>query len=221
MSDSHTDYHAMPLDRLIPNQLQKKDVANIQFLWTQLQLLQLLVYLVRLLLVTTGCGVLFFKPVYFLEWRTRNFGLFWPVLSILLRIYALFVVLFTSLNSAAVYQNWQISGISLPDSLVTLWETLDLSLCEYVCVTMINGDLPFRHGATCPLAPPLLCATPQEANAIWLNPNLPPIGFSLEFKTNLTLPVARTRAKKLTLSSPECCTTSWPTTMCPRTSKID
>ena len=87
--------------------------------------------------------------------------------------------------------------MSLPDSYVTLWETLDLSLCEYVCVTMINGDLPFRHGATCPLAPPLLCAAPQEANAIWLNPNLPPIGFPLEFKTNLTLPVARTRAKKI------------------------
>ena len=27
--------------------------------------------------------------------------------------------------------------------------------------------------------------------------------------------------KKLTLLSPECCTTSWPTTTCPRTSKID
>ena len=72
---------------------------------------------------------------------------------------------------------------------------LGFEMCEYVCVTMINGDLPFRHGATCPLAPPLLSAAPQEANAIWLNPNLPPIGFSLEFKTNLTLPVARTRAK--------------------------
>ena len=70
-----------------------------------------------------------------------------------------------------------------------------MSTC--VCVTMINGDLPFRHGATCPLAPPLLSAAPQEANAIWLNPNLPPIGFPLEFKTNLTLPVARTRAKNL------------------------
>ena len=37
---------------------------------------------------------------------------FWPILTILLQIYALFVVLFTGLNNAVAYQKGQLSGMS-------------------------------------------------------------------------------------------------------------
>ena len=36
---------------------------------------------------------------------------FWPILDIILQIYALFGIRFTGLHNAVVYQNWQISGI--------------------------------------------------------------------------------------------------------------
>ena len=44
------------------------------------------------------------------EW-TQNLGRFRPIWAILLRIYALFSVLFTGLNNVAVYQNGQVSGM--------------------------------------------------------------------------------------------------------------
>ena len=55
----------------------------------------------------------FFKLVFFLAKRTWNFCLFWPIRTILTRLYAFFGVLFTGMNSGVVYQNWQISGMSL------------------------------------------------------------------------------------------------------------
>ena len=65
----------------------------------------------------------FFKPVYFLAYRMRIFGLFWPVWAILSQIYALRCVLFTDLNSAVVYQNWQISGM-VDDHVATMLTTM-------------------------------------------------------------------------------------------------
>ena len=61
---------------------------------------------------TTGGGVIFFELVYVLAKTTQNFGLLWPILTILLQIYALFVVLFTGLNNAVAYQKGQLSGMS-------------------------------------------------------------------------------------------------------------
>ena len=42
-----------------------------------------------------------------------NFGLFWPYLAILWRIYTLFGALYTGQNTAVVPQSWQIWGMNL------------------------------------------------------------------------------------------------------------
>ena len=55
--------------------------------------------------------VYFLESVYFFAQRTQNVG--WPVLALLSGIYAIFGVLSTGLvNSAVVYKNWQISGMT-------------------------------------------------------------------------------------------------------------
>ena len=48
--------------------------------------------------------------------------MFWPILAILSRIYALFGVPFKGLNSAVAYHNWQISGV-----------------VEFITKTSVNG----------------------------------------------------------------------------------
>ena len=71
---------------------------------------------------TTGGSDLFSSRCTFLTWRTPTFGMFWPILAILLRIYALFGVQFKGLNSAVAYHNWQISGV-----------------VEFITKTSVNG----------------------------------------------------------------------------------
>ena len=53
----------------------------------------------------------FVKLVYFFAQKMWHFCIYRPALAILSRIYALFGVLFTGINTAAVHQNWQISGM--------------------------------------------------------------------------------------------------------------
>ena len=86
----------------------------------------------------------FFMPVY---------AKFWPVLAILSRIYAVFGVLYAGLNSAVVYQNWQISdikkGLLLQNLRPLLWEGvaplhlhifgLKVRIQEFPCVRLFRG----------------------------------------------------------------------------------
>ena len=55
----------------------------------------------------------FFKLAYLLAERMQNICLFWPVLAILSRFYALVGILFTGLNIVVAYQKWQIQGMGI------------------------------------------------------------------------------------------------------------
>ena len=62
-------------------------------------------------------AVVYFFWGTFTSSSSRNFGLFWPIWAILLRLLALLGVLYTDLKNVAAYQNWQIWGMirnSLP-----------------------------------------------------------------------------------------------------------
>ena len=59
---------------------------------------------------------IFFKSLYFFAKRTRNVGLFWPLLGPIWSICCKFTHFWwfslTDLRSVVVYRNWQISGMS-------------------------------------------------------------------------------------------------------------